>query len=370
MDFNGSVLYAALAVTALAIYYFIVKSQSYWKQFNVPTPPYYFLLGHSLPQIRKEKALWEMFSEFYNQFKGKTDIIGMYFATKPAALVLDLDLVKRVMITDFEVFDSRGMYVNEKTDPISAHLFSIGGNKWRKLRTKLSPTFTSGKIKVMFPTVMHIAQDFADSVKVIVEENPSGFMIKNLTSRYTTDVIGSCAFGLECNSLKDPDNQFRKIGDLFIQRSFYRAMTSLVKTHFPRLADFLGMREVPEKVSNFFTKTVEETVKYRESGQVNRNDFMDLLVKIKHSENLEDRLTMAEIVSQSFIFFVAGFETSSSTMMFCLFELAKNQDVQEKARQHINDVIAAHNGALTYECLMDMDYLDKVVNGNCLITRL
>lgn len=363
MEVDYSLLCVLFGLSALTFYLVVKKSQSHWKQYGVLTPPYHFLFGHSLPQILKQKNSWEMLGGFYNQFKGSAKMIGLYFTTQPAVLALDLDLIKRVLITDFDVFDSRGVYVNEKDDPISAHLFSIGGQKWRKLRTKLSPTFTSGKLKGMFPIMVEIGENFGKCVEKIVQENPEGFMIKNVTSRFTTDVIGSCAFGLECNSLIDPDNQFRKMGDLFFQRTFFRSMTAIVKVNFPRMAKFFGLKVVPTPVSAFFSKTVEDTVQYREESKQVRNDFMDLLVKIKNAENTDDRLTLNEIVSQSFIFFVAGFETSSSTMLFCLFELAKRTDIQDKAREHIQSVMAEHGGELTYAALMEMDYLDKIVNG-------
>lgn len=353
----------ALVLIALTCWLVVKHSQSYWKRFNVQTPSYHFLLGHSLPQMLGRQASWKMFGDFYTQFKASTKMLGIYLLTRPALLILDLDLAKRVLITDFEVFDSRGVYMNEKDDPISAHLFSMAGDKWRRLRNKLSPTFTSGKLKHMFPIMVDISKNFNKCVADIAKENPSGFMIKNVTSRFTTDVIGSCAFGLDCNSLLDPDNRFRRMGDMFFKRTFKRSMAALFKNNFPDLSNWLGFKVVPEAISSFFSKTVEETVNYRESSASARNDFMDLLVKIKHSEKKEDRLTLDEIASQSFIFFIAGFETSSSTMMFCLFELAKRPDLQSKAREHIQSVLKKHDGHLTYEALMEMDYLDKVVNG-------
>jgi hypothetical protein len=74
-------------------------------------------------------------------------------------------------------------------------------------------------------------------------------------------------------------------------------------------------------------------------------------------------LSMNSLAAQAFVFFVAGFETSSATMAFCLYELSLHQDLQERLREEIDDVLQKHDSKLTYEGIQEMEYLDKVVSG-------
>lgn len=69
------------------------------------------------------------------------------------------------------------------------------------------------------------------------------------------------------------------------------------------------------------------------------------------------------IAAQAFVFFVAGFETSSNTIAFCLHELAVNPEIQQTVKQDILKAIANHGGTLNYEAIQEMIYLDAVVLG-------
>jgi cytochrome P450 len=63
--------------------------------------------------------------------------------------------------------------------------------------------------------------------------------------------------------------------------------------------------------------------------------------------------------------FVTGFEPSSTTMSFALYELAKNQDIQEKIREEVKSVLAKYDGKITYEAIHDMKDIDLVLSGKC-----
>lgn len=70
------------------------------------------------------------------------------------------------------------------------------------------------------------------------------------------------------------------------------------------------------------------------------------------------------IAAQAFVFFVAGFETSSNTVAFCLHEFAVNPEIQEKARNDVVEALEKRDGKLTYDTVQDMKYLDMVILGN------
>jgi cytochrome P450 family 6 len=72
---------------------------------------------------------------------------------------------------------------------------------------------------------------------------------------------------------------------------------------------------------------------------------------------------MDSLAAQAFVFFVGGFETSSTTMTFCLYELSLHQDIQERVREEIDVVLKKHGDKVTYEAIQEMQYLDKVVSG-------
>ncbi|EDW54394.1 probable cytochrome P450 6a14 [Drosophila sechellia] len=329
---------------------------TYWELRGIPQLRPHFLFGHF---FRLQSVhLSELLQETYDAFRGSAKVAGTYVFLRPLAVVLDLDLVKAVLIRDFNKFVDRRSFHG---DTLTANLFNLQGEEWRALRTKLSPTFTSGKMKYMFGTVSSVAKQLGGTFDELVGSQGAVLELHDLMARYTTDVIGSCAFGTGCNSLRDPQAEFRQVGRRLFQNSnrsirwrIFRMtyLSSLVKLGLP-------VRIFHPDITKFFNRIVSETVELREREQIRRNDFMDLLLDLRRQENGKG-LTMEQMAAQVFVFFVAGFETSSSNMSYALFELAKNQDVQQKLRMEINDSLAKH-GKITYEAMMEMPYLDQTI---------
>lgn len=70
-----------------------------------------------------------------------------------------------------------------------------------------------------------------------------------------------------------------------------------------------------------------------------------------------------DIVANAYILFIAGFETVSTSMSFCMYELALRKDVQDKVRKEILEVKSKHNGQMNSECLNELNYMGMVIKG-------
>lgn len=91
---------------------------------------------------------------------------------------------------------------------------------------------------------------------------------------------------------------------------------------------------------------------------------MDFLLVIIFLEILIlEKFTEMDIVANAYILFIAGFETVSTTMSFCLYELALRKDIQDKVRNEILEVKSKNGGNINSECVNELNYMSLVIKG-------
>lgn len=366
-----------LAFIIVAVYLYIQWIYSYWKRAGLQQIEPEFFYGNVKNVTLGKASIGDQYKNFYDEFKSRgLKHGGIYEFLTPVYIPTDTDIIKCILLKDFNHFMNHGEYVNEEVDPLTGHLLALEDEKWKKLRGKLTPTFTSGKMKMMFPTMVTCTEGLRDILKDFAKIQ-DGVDIKDVLQRFTTDIIGSAAFGLDCNSLKDPNSELMEFGREIFRSSRIRRIKRLISNNVPKsILSFIGFKRSDKSIEDFFMGVVRSTVDYREKNNIHRRDFMHLLLQLKNRGKVTDDesifskdgekgdhfLTFNEVAAQCFVFFVAGFETSSTTMTFVLLELARHQEIQDKLREEIKNVIKRNNDQITYEGIMEMSYLDKVVN--------
>lgn len=164
----------------------------------------------------------------------------------------------------------------------------------------------------MFPIIESFSNglvDLIDSLSI----NECGIDVKNVCTRFTADVIGSCGFGIECNAMRDENTGMMEMGKFFDITDTKIRLNFFFVNIFQGIAKRLKMKITPQFINDYFMPMITEAFEYREKNEVNRNDFLSLLMQIKKYGKLKDEemenvgtLTFNELAAQAFIFFVAG----------------------------------------------------------------
>jgi cytochrome P450 family 6 len=277
------------------VFLYLTNKNQYWEKRNVPFVKPRLFYGNA-KGLGRDFHAGELIRRLYVKLKPLGPIGGIYLYTRTVAIVMNLDLVKSILVKDFNTFMNRGSYSNEKDDPLSAHLVNLEDDPWKNLRQKLTPTFTSGKIKMMFSIIIEKADKLVKTMEKETESTGK-LEIKDILSRFTTDVIGASAFGIECNSLEDKSTKFFEIGlKAFNSINFFKR--AFLQTY-RDLARKLHMKSSNKEIGDFYIGVVKETIKYRkENPEVQRNDFMNLLINLKDSGVLTFNQIAAQTVSK------------------------------------------------------------------------
>ena len=278
-------LYATclLVTLATAAYVYLRRKFTYWQRRKVPGPAPTMLFGNFSDTILSRKNLAEVTGEIYEKYKHE-QYVGSYFMATPLLHLHDPEIIRQVFIKEFQDFNGRGMHCDPENDPLSGHLFTLSGVPWRNMRVKLSPTFSSGKIKYMFNTIHECAGFLGEHLATSMATGGGSYEedVRELVARFTTDVISSVAFGIQSNSMKNPDSEFRRMGQRALGPSLemgIRLMLSFFGREF--MATF-RISSTCNDVTNFFTRIVKETVEHREKNKIERADILNLLIHLKN----------------------------------------------------------------------------------------
>ncbi|XP_025411625.1 probable cytochrome P450 6a14 [Sipha flava] len=348
----------------LFLYKYTTYSYKYWKKKSVisatPVPFFGNIKDHVMLKMTQGECLKNIYNDFPNE-----KFVGIYQLQKPTLLLRDPEIIRQFLVKSFTHFTDRGFLYDGHREPLTKHLVNLEGDTWKMLRQKLTPTFSSGKIKNMLGLLQGCGVQLINYMEAAIESGKSEFEMRDLTAKFTTDVIGTCAFGIECNSLRDTQSEFRRMGCAVLNSSASSALSKIVRVFFPKLFKALKLRTFPFEVQQFFLGVVKQTIDFRKTNRVLRNDFIQLLLEIKDQKqpkNADDtavELTEELIAAQVFVFFLAGFETSSTTLSFCLHEMAVNQEIQSRVYNEINETADKYGLPLSYEAISSMDYLEQ-----------
>ncbi|GFQ66643.1 cytochrome P450 3A12 [Trichonephila clavata] len=309
-----------------------------------------------------------------------------YWGTKPVVLVADVDLLKRIQVSDFHkfinrpnLFSGRPERKSSKPPPrvegFSQQMITLRDKRWKEIRSIITPSFTASKMKQMAP----IMNSAIDSLVNNVENKCAAgeeFDIYLMYQGLTMDVIGRTAFGIQTDAQNNPNDPLLRSSKILLSGDLRRNYLFVLAISFRalnKLWTFLSrvrlvfMNKGTNPIKELIESVKEVIALRRKSKENARPDLLQLMMeaeiddlstvttddltatgdtdnnekqtKSSSSSKLIRKMTDADILDNSVLFFLAAYETTSTALAFTTHFLIYYPEAQERIRKEVQELL-------------------------------
>ena len=290
--------------------------------------------------------------------------------TTRSVYVSDINLLKKIFIEDHVKFQNRFRMEILENYPMGYSLLALRDEAWKRVRSIVTPSFSSGKIKLMVNEVNYCGELLTKGLESKAQNGETIDVWRHFGC-YTMDVIAATAFGLKTDSYNNPEGKFVSLAQKVLGESIFSPFL-IVASYFPRLCGILTNKfgvsfYFPKDSLTFFTDVLKELIEERKKRLDKKNvDLLQLMLNAELDDTvdkeLQKTLDIHELLGQGVTVFIAAYETTTSLLSYLSYILATHPDVQEKLieeiDEHIHDVLNDTN----YGTVMGLTYLDQVIN--------
>lgn len=382
MTFFASVLTAALVsvvvAAAVAFWRWRRRTFNFFKERGIPGPEPSLFSGNfdHLWNDNTCKVLQE-WSKKYG------DVYGIFIGDAPFLVVNDLELLRRVFVTDFAKFANRGdVWRLVEENPVIQHATSFAdGDRWKLFRRPIAAAFSAAKLKPMLPEMAVHVDRFLDLIEGRSERASAGEVdVFPPLRALAFEVVAGVACGLQLDVLYKPSDEYFDDATSgtreFVQSPYHRIsqffsrMKGLVP--FVRMVQRMCEGETLMRLINKVEAVVEHRLK---NLKLSRPDVLQSLLdtripselldkhKILHRKNNEGDLMMhtTHVAGNAAVLLAAGVDTVACSTAFCIYCLAKYPEVQERVRKEVRQAYEKHGG-FSFEAINDLSYTAQTIS--------
>ncbi|EDP5851647.1 cytochrome P450 [Campylobacter jejuni] len=268
-------------------------------------------------------------------------------------VINDTKEVKRMMVDEVREFP-KSVFLHELLSPLLGEsIFTTNGEVWKKQRELLRPSFEMTRINKVFNLMSEAVADMMDRFSkypnhVVIEVDEAMTFI-------TADVIFRTIM-----SSKLDEEKGKKILNAFVtfqEQSVHTAMRRMFR--FPKwLSYVLGDRK-RAKAGDVIRQVLSDIIKPR-YDMADNAEFEDILgsLLLVVDADTNKRFSFEEILDQVAMLFLAGHETTASSLTWTLYLLSLYPKEQEKAYEEITQVL--QGGAIEISHLRQFKYLTNI----------
>ncbi|NWK04106.1 cytochrome P450 [Campylobacter jejuni] len=268
-------------------------------------------------------------------------------------VINDTKEVKRMMVDEVREFP-KSAFLHELLSPLLGEsIFTTNGEVWKKQRELLRPSFEMTRINKVFNLMSEAVADMMDRFSKY--PNHAIIEVDEAMTFITADVIFRTIM-----SSKLDEEKGKKILNAFVtfqEQSMHTAMRRMFR--FPKwLSYVLGDRK-RAKAGDVIRQVLSDIIKPR-YDMADNAEFEDILgsLLLVVDADTNKRFSFEEILDQVAMLFLAGHETTASSLTWTLYLLSLYPKEQEKAYEEITQVL--QGGAIEISHLRQFKYLTNI----------
>ncbi|KAK6324938.1 hypothetical protein J4Q44_G00042800 [Coregonus suidteri] len=247
-------------------------------------------------------------------------------------------------------------------------LLTSTGNKWRRRRKLLTPTFHFSILTEFLEVMNEQAEVLVEKLDKVAGKGP--FNCFNHVTLCALDIICETAMGKKIYAQSNYDSEYvqcvYKMSDIITRR---QRMPWFWPDFFYNYFGEGWEHNRSLKVLHSFTSNViyerAEYIAYIESdsesdqGMRKRRAFLDMLLKTTDEEG--NKLTHQDIQEEVDTFMFRGHDTTAAAMNWAIHLLGSHPEVQRKVQQELQEVFGVSDRPVNTEDLKKLRYLECVI---------
>ncbi|XP_068622809.1 cytochrome P450 6k1-like [Battus philenor] len=289
--------------------------------------------------------------------------VGFWIFFRPALVIHNPEIVRRVLVKDAAVFKNR-LSSSGVNDPMGGlNLFTINDPPWSSLRRRLTSVFTVAKLRSLFGHMRTKTDELMIRLDMEMEKHKQ-IELRMVFTDYTTDVIGTAAFGVAGDATLTGESPLRTITKQFMAFTVFRGLSMLSIFFWPEIVDLCGFQMFPRSATDYFRKVYHTIVEQRGGydAEITENkDLLDALRKLKQDcERDNEEISEDTLIAQAVAFLQGGFDTTATVLSYCVYELAFHPNIQKDPASFFWT-----NERVVYYLCQQKKLYNELVDANC-----
>lgn len=362
----------------LTFYIYTARKHSLFRRYGMPYSKPYPFIG-CFPQLVSKGVMQCEYEETLQLGK----CFGFFLGNLPTVLLTDPDIIKEIFIKRFNSFHNRSQAAGASSFWERTILMTTNLDNWKFLRTTLTPTFTSGKLKKMESLMLKCIERNITKIKAQLQYSNEEIDMAPVFKDLTLETICQAAMGVHIDSESKATLELKKHISKMLDLGLEKNKVLLALFLIPDLKKIIHILDIDYNDTEAIAYVQECMVRIIKERQMDNSKMKKDLLQLMINTNEESKRLQCdesnannessekqvhthrgmhedEIIANAMMFLFAGYDTTSTALIFTTYFLATQPEYQMVLVKEIEEQIGKSEP--TYENIQSLQNLDMFIS--------